>query len=91
MKVKCIGGPNDGEWIVLSDNHKLHDQIRIAAKVEFKVLDYLPSIDQIPNIVNQSYNYYILKYLKYKDGLTFWYCIPVGANEWECLVKQLEK
>ena len=91
MKVKCISGPNDGEWHHVPDYSKLNDQIRIPAKVEFKVLEYIPHPNEIPKSVAQNYNYYILKNLRYKDRMTFWYAIPIGEDEWECLVKQLEK
>ena len=92
MKVKCIGGPNDGEWHHVPDYNRLNDQVRIPQKVEFKVLDYFPLPDEISAIVAQRYNFYMLKELYYKNKETvFRFLIPIGEDEWKCLVKQLEK
>ena len=42
MKVKCIGGPNDGEWYDVPDNYRLNDQIKIPQKIKYEISDYMP-------------------------------------------------
>jgi len=91
MKVKCIGGPNDGEWHYIEDYNRLNDMVQIRGKIELSVGNYLPHPDEIPKIVSQNINLYILKQLHYTNKEVFKYLIPVGEDEWECLVKQLEK
>ena len=95
MKVKCIGGPNDGEWYDIPDNYRLNDQIKIPQKIKYEISDYMPaSYEEIRDLITVKLELYILKELRYnRNGITekFQYLIPSGQDEWECLKAQLEK
>lgn len=95
MKVKCIGGPNDGEWHNLPDNFRLNDIIQVQGKSRqmFKWSEE----DSLLDTVTVSHNHYQLKELCFnrpgeiKPLERYKYLVPVGEDEWKCLVAQLEK
>lgn len=94
MKLKCIGGPNDGEWHEVQENLHLNDVVQIQGKIKSCYTWEMP--EYLQDTITINYNWYIIKELRYKsvyarDFKWFRYLIPHNEDEWECLVKQLEK
>lgn len=90
MRVKCIGGPNDGEWYNVDSHFRSGDHYRIAVNSKLSIANYSPDY-QIPQSVTIQYNEYVLHYLRGPRKEEFKYMTPYGAYAWDCLVKQLEK
>lgn len=70
MKLKCVGGPNDGEWKDCS-YFKPGDQIRVAKRSENRFI-YGASIDKVEDTISISHAHYMMEITCYRDnkGLT---------------------
>lgn len=88
MKLKCIGGPNNGEWYDVP-NHlrdKDHYSICIAPKLTlaFPIDNYIP--ETIIHITHE----YVVHVLKGPRNEIFKYLTPYREDEWKCLTDQLK-
>lgn len=56
MKLKCIGGPNDGEWHVVSE-FRMHDIVRILKpfSVKVKISEYDSDITKAVDVLYTQY------------------------------------
>lgn len=65
MRLKCIGGPNNGEWHEVHDNFRVGDCWRIAKKLEVST-KMLPINEQGILITNIEYIQYIFDQAAYR-------------------------
>lgn len=74
MKLKCIGGPNNGEYHIVDDLHHVGDAWKVKQKNEYKVSFDMPLPDEMPEFVTEKYEIYIIDRMSYikPDRKTFW-------------------
>jgi len=61
MKLKCIDGPNAGDYgYTYDDKPRIGETVRISQEKKVKVSDYMPSYEEIPKIVTIEYAIYIV-------------------------------
>ncbi len=71
MKALCAGGPNDGNWVLVSDQTKFGDQIQVRlpiTPIEINEPIYHPFSDKardriLSPLANYMYMYGILKHI----------------------------
>lgn len=69
MRLKCVGGPNDGEIFKVRNDIKYGEAIQIPTKQEFKILDHIPSYEESMKAMTTTIEIYIYEILKYSyDG-----------------------
>lgn len=95
MKLKCIGGECHEQKTEVPDNLRTGDAIQVRIKQEFKVLDYLPTIDEIPALVAQKLAIYKIERLKYVDkkygAREVKFLVPVDCKDvWGAVCNYLE-
>lgn len=66
MKLKCIGGPCDGQSQWIEFDPRIGDHIRVMKPLKFKVSDDIPtSYEEITKVVVANYYLYMVDCLKY--------------------------
>lgn len=91
MRVKCIGGPNNGEWHDIRNNTCINDHVQIYTRPKLtSVLEMPMNIDECVQATATKINHYILKCLRSSGNREFKYLIPEGKDEFDCLVEQLK-
>ncbi len=92
MQLKCIGGPNDGEWIDVDDHYRQHDFVKVSMKSMRSYLSGL-IIDDLQACIAMEYNIYRIEILKFRDKdeyREFKCLIPQDADLWDTIVNKLK-
>ena len=92
MKLKCIGGSNDGDWINVPDYLGRNDICQVPGRVE-STYHFGAAAEYLQDTVTVNINFYRLRQLRFKQEYvdkTFKYLTPEGEDEFDCLVRKLE-
>mgnify|MGYP001558847194 CR=1 FL=1 len=92
MQLKCIGGPNDGEWMSVDDHYRQHDFVKVSMKSMRSHLSH-PPIDHMQSYIAVEYYIYRLEILKFRDKdeyREFKCLIPQDADLWNTVVNKLK-
>jgi len=98
MRLKCIGGECDGQLV--EGEYKLHDQVRVAKPMEFKIPDFQEDVKAFRE--GRVPDHVITQYVMYRvcaihgtgyGGVrhTHLYLCPNDWHEWEALMHQFGK
>jgi hypothetical protein len=99
MKLKCIGGLNDGEWHEIENDRRIGERVRVAEKQEFKVINskYIEDIyKESKEAMTLKYNIYRIEVLRCKnfnnaDAVDMKILIPHDWHIWEAILHQFSK
>ena len=92
MKLKCIGGPNDGDWVNVSDHLRRNDICQVPGRVE-SAYHYGAAAEYLQDAIRVNISLYSLRELRFKQehvNKIFKYLTPEGEDEFDCLVRKLE-
>lgn len=88
MKLKCIGGVRDGEYIYVDHYYKIGDYIRLPEKI--KPIEYNPD-KIIPEELIVKYDMYKVSCLHFSKDDFIMFAIPVNWTNKEAILFQLNK
>lgn len=96
MKLKCIGGPNDGEIIDVRNDLKYGDAVQVRTIPNFKVLDYIPSYEESRDTMVTKIEIYIYEILNWsydgkKKELPILFLRYNKLKLWEAVEHQFQK
>lgn len=90
MMMRCLGGPNDGEWYNVDLKlHRFGDHYKVPAKPKLFTIDFDP--DKIPELITVSYNLYRISYFSFSKDDRYWFLVPEKWTDRRAIVHQLEK
>lgn len=90
MRMRCLGGPNDGEWHdVNTAIHRPGDIYIIHEKKKLSPVG-LCDPDKIPEIITQKYNHYRVCLFCSKED-DYYYLVPNNWTDMQGLVFQIER
>lgn len=79
MKMKCIGGLANGEIIEVESYLREDDLVRVRAKVEFYVIDFL-NANKMPDVAEEPFYYYKVATLHFLNKTKLNFLIPEKMN-----------
>jgi len=90
MRMRCLGGPNDGEWWdVNTAIYKVGDVYKIPEISKLSVMDFDPN--KVPELITQKYNLYRVCKLHFNKDDVYYF---LALNEWtdkQALIYQIER
>lgn len=92
MKLKCIGGPNDGDFVNVSDDLRRNDICQVRGRVESSY-HFGAAAEYLQDTITVNINLYRLRELRFKREYvdkTFKYLTPEGEDEFDCIIRKLE-
>lgn len=91
MMMRCLGGPNDGEWYRVDLNlHRYNDYYRIPVKPKSLIVNFLPE-EYVPKYITVSYNLYRISYFCFSKDDRYWFLVPKNWTDKKAIIHQLEK
>lgn len=89
MKLKCIGGTNDGEWHYTNGPDKVGDWVKIPEENRLSILDYNPS--KVPEITTLNYNIYKIGCFHFSKDDRYLFLHPEDWTAEEAIKHQFDK
>lgn len=86
-KLKCIGGPNDGEWHGIGSCDRIGDTVRVRKKLKPINLNSLGSIHD--TIVH--WNIYIISCFHFAKDDIYYFLIPKGWTNKRAMQHHFDK
>lgn len=91
MKLKCIGGYADGKYCDVEENARIGFAIRYPETPKFKVLDYIPSLEESRHMSIYQYHIYIVSSFNFSKDDIYKFLIPQGWSNKEAILFQFNK
>lgn len=99
MKIKVVGGPNDGEWVEAPANLRIGEIVRIAIAPKFEVIPNFDTknlsdiYDETMQSMTIKYTYYTIRSLHFSrhDKNNLYYLAPQDWSDYQAMRHQMEK
>jgi hypothetical protein len=83
MKLKCIGGPENGQVVDVASHYQENDQIQVHAKIEFDIIDFQESLQafregKTPNSMSVPYHYYKILVIRFSKTSRLECLVPMN-------------
>lgn len=90
MKLKCLGGINDGEWHEIDSYYRNGDWIKIHQPSQMlSVLEFNP--EKIPSMVTEKYEIYRVTSFHFAKDDEYKFLVPKNWTDKEAILHQLKK
>lgn len=90
MKLKCVGGVHDGEYVYLDNYYRTGDIVRVPEKLK-PLYDIPHNLNELPEKLKVSYDMYKIDQINFSKDDFIMFLIPIKWTSKEAFIFQLNK